>query len=111
MNKSILLRGLLVLGSVAALAAPVLSQAADVTVTFGSPGYYQPTYVQRGYTTQPAWEQERDARRQRAIEWREHHGNEAYSYRGEERREARHGNKHRGHHDNGMHRGRDHNEH
>lgn len=105
MKKINLVGSLVLLGSVAAMTAPVLAHAADLNVTIGSPGYYQPTYEQRGYRTQPSWEQERDARRQRAIEWREHHGNDVYAYRGEEHHDRRHNAKRHDHHDNGEHRG------
>lgn len=107
------LSGLLILSAVVAILAPVLTQAADVNVTFGGPGYYQPTYEQRGYRTQPDWEQESEARRQRAMDWRDHHGNDQYSNRGQDRRDARRpqmNRDHRDHHDNGEHRGHDDNQ-
>lgn len=104
------LSGLLILSSVVAISAPVLTQAADVNVTFGAPGYYQPTYEQRGYRTQPDWEQESEARRQRAMDWRDHHGNDQYSNRGQDRRDARRAQMNRDHQDNSEHRGHDDNQ-
>lgn len=106
----------LILGSMVAISAPVLTRAADVNVTFGSPGYYQPSYEQRGYHAQTDWEQEREARRQRAMEWRDHHRNEQYSNRGQDerdvpRRQMSHDNRNsRDQHDNGERRGQDDNQ-
>ena len=84
MNTSHGLAGLTIFGALTVVAAPVMARDNDQNVRIEAPGVYQPSFEQRGYRNQPEWEQERESRRQRAMDWRDHRGSENLG-RGSER--------------------------
>lgn len=109
MNKKSMVAGLALLGAVALTAKSSTAHAGGLNITIGEPGYYQPTYVQRGYRSQPDWEQEREARQHRAMDWREHHRDDRYGERGQDRKEVHRDHQNRNHDNRGD--GRNHQDH
>lgn len=77
--------GLVIFGVLTVVAAPVMARDNDQYVRIEAPDVYQPSFEQGGYHNQPEGEQERESRRQRAMDWRAHRGRDNVGSRGSER--------------------------